>query len=731
VPVKLFSNRDRGFHLGPFPLERLARSPMPEGEVHGVRPPRPTPPAAASGLAAVLGGYLDLFLQFSDGRPAGERAPIALDAVEIANDLKAGGYFLDASMMACCSLPTSAWYANDADGNAFAPYHANAVVVLVEHGRPIEAGNLAHDWTAGADAAAGALRAIEIANVLAGYIRNLGWSARAHSRHGGDVNQDVLVVRSGLGERHDGKLVNPFIGTRFATAVVTTEIPLAPDAPLAATRPRDRGLGFWLGRGGSYTELARRAERRRPAHMSRYPMERIRKVAAPTTLILDDEVPRVSKRAAFFERALRGDLGEKSQAERTRFAVKHPFTFAMRSMQGAMVPLQGGDAGEAPQGGDAEANANAVKALCYWMGTDLVGICRIPDYAWYSHSEDGTPIEPHHRYAIVLLIDQGYETMEGASGDDWISGTQSMRGYMRGAEVTGVIAEHLRRLGHSARSQTNIDSEVLHIPLILNAGLGELSRIGELVLNPYVGPRFKSAVITTNMPLAVDKPIDFGLQDMCGKCNKCARECPCSAIPAGPKIMFNGYEIWKPDVERCARYRLTNPKGAACGRCMKTCPYNHEGLLAHRLMLWLAIHVPATRRWIARLDDKVGNGRRNLVKKWWRDLEWSRDGHAIEPHAGTNQRDIEPDKVIDPEKQKIAYYPASAMPVPDDTNAQPVVRKQALAAAALIETPEEARARVARGGTAPEHYRATPAAGQHGPAVAVGRSGLAEPEDSE
>ena len=38
--------------------------------------------------------------------------------------------------------------------------------------------------------------------------------------------------------------------------------------------------------------------------------------------------------------------------------------------------------------------------------------------------------------------------------------------------------------------------------------------------------------------------------------------------------MFNGYEMWKPDVERCTRYRLTNQRGLACGRCMKTCPLN-------------------------------------------------------------------------------------------------------------------------------------------------------------
>ena len=205
-----------------------------------------------------------------------------------------------------------------------------------------------------------------------------------------------------------------------------------------------------------------------------------------------------------------------------------------------------------------------------------------------------TPIEPYHRYAVVMLIDQGYDTMEGASGDDWISGAQSMRGYLRGAEIAGVMSEFLRAKGYPARAQTNADSDVLHIPLILWAGLGELSRIGELVLNPFVGPRFKSVVLTTDIPLEVDKPIDFGLQTFCGNCLKCARECPCDAIPFGDKVMFNGYEIWKPDVERCTRYRLTNPKGSACGRCMKTCPLNKvvdaDGALMTRMASWLGVN---------------------------------------------------------------------------------------------------------------------------------------------
>ena len=57
--------------------------------------------------------------------------------------------------------------------------------------------------------------------------------------------------------------------------------------------------------------------------------------------------------------------------------------------------------------------------------------------------------------------------------------------------------------------------------------------------------------------------IDFGLQDFCAKCTKCARECPVGAIRFGDKTMFNGYEMWKPDVHRCTSYRVTNPRGSA------------------------------------------------------------------------------------------------------------------------------------------------------------------------
>ena len=202
--------------------------------------------------------------------------------------------------------------------------------------------------------------------------------------------------------------------------------------------------------------------------------------------------------------------------------------------------------------------------------------------------------------------------------------------------------------------------------------------------------------VTTDMPITADRHVDFGLQDFCNKCTKYARECPCGAISFGDKIMFNGAEMWKPDVEKCTKYRLGNQKGAACGRCMKTCPYNIEGVLSERLFLWAAIKLPFTRRTIAKLDDRVGNGAINTVKKWWWDLEW-RDGQTVEPANGTNARDLNPNGGRVADSQKIAIYPADVLP-PGDAIGVPVklVRPDAVDRGLEAETPAEASKRVGR-----------------------------------
>jgi reductive dehalogenase len=568
------------------------------------------------------------------------------------------------------------------------------------------------------------MRAAEIAVCVAGHIRAMGFAARAHIAGLSLVDAERLAVLAGLAVRmDDGTLRNPYLATDFSLAVVSTDYVLSLDKPLHADALKPKRLRYWLGINGAQSGRERNRQRKRASHLSRFPMETVKRVERPTTLILDDEVPQVPKRAAFFQRALHNDLGDKAKAERTRFAFKTPLSFSMLQVIRALVPFQGGEVAPVVDLAkyrdtykDLAANARAIKALSYALGSDLTGICEAPRYAWFSHKEDGAEIKPYHRNAVVMLIDQGFDTMEGASGDDWISGSQSMRGYLRGAVIAGIMAEMLREFGFSARSQTNADSDVLHIPLILWAGLGELSRIGELVLNPFVGPRFKSVVLTTDFPLEADHPIDFGLQTFCGGCLKCARECPCDAIPFGDKVMFNGYEMWKPDVERCTRYRLTNARGSACGRCMKTCPINKvvdaDGAVLTRMASWLGVNAmwlkPIMVPFAAWFDDWIGNGKRNLIKKWWLDIELV-GGVGVSP-KNTNERDIDPARKVDPAAamQKMAYYHANMMPPPNDPAPHPVDRKAALAAKDLLETADGARARHAAGGAKPAHYIPTP-----------------------
>ena len=94
-------------------------------------------------------------------------------------------------------------------------------------------------------------------------------------------------------------------------------------------------------------------------------METVKRVDRPTTLILDEEVPRVPKRASFFERALQGDLGVKAQMARRVFSFKHPLSRSQLEVIRSMVPYQDGPVAEVDTGRfeDAEANTRALKSL--------------------------------------------------------------------------------------------------------------------------------------------------------------------------------------------------------------------------------------------------------------------------------------------------------------------------------------------------------------------------------
>tara|TARA_B110000116_G_scaffold76506_2_gene66385 strand:+ start:831 stop:4055 length:3225 start_codon:yes stop_codon:yes gene_type:complete len=706
--MRFFSNKKRPVHMGSYPTELLKRGPMPDlNKVPSMEAISFHRPGAPESIVNAMCEYQAMLDAIRDGFINKAKGEIPTDELERTNHLKAFGYFSDAAMVGVCSISESNILSRPIKNPHIAPLaealrtrqtktlasgidmimadlkesmeappttiggHTHAIVFLYENPREIKANEPGTDWLNNALKHRACLRANETSAVIANYIRLLGYDAKSHSGAASDVDLNQLAVAAGLAWVHNGELVAPYVGVNFGLAVVTCEIDLAVDQPLAPVESqpwfKTRGPKWWLGIGFAKNALNRDPYAKRKFVDGAHPFERLSRVEKPTTFIDEASVARVPKRTDMFARAQFGDLGKTIQKGATGgyYVRKTAPSSAQRRALGAFVLLQDGEpnkAGLRPK--NKKTNSENIKAASYFLGVDAVGISRCPDWTWYSHDATGTPITPPHDQAISMIIDQGYETMEGASGDDWISVAQSMRAYLRFSLLGGVIAQQIRNLGYKAKSHTVMDGDVLQPPLLLLSGLGEVSRIGEVILHPYLGPRLKSGVVTTDMPLDHDKPIDFGLQNFCESCNKCARECPSGAITAGPKLMFNGYEIWKSDSQKCASYRITTEGGAMCGRCMKTCPWNLEGLFAEAPFRWAASNIPKLAKPLAKLDDLIGNGGLNDVKKWWWDIELEEDGGYRPSRKPLNRRDLQRDLDLKYEDQTLAVYPANLAPHP-------------------------------------------------------------------
>ncbi len=704
--TRFFSSKSRPVHMGPYPVELLARratvdlSTVPEMEA--LRFENPNAPLSIINAMRDHQAMLDAI---RSGIVNGEVAEAPNDPIERANHLKSFGYFSDAALVGCCKLPAQAMLAApisnpdidklahdlrtkqtktlaagidlimadlkesmEADLPSIAA-HTHALVFLYENPREIDPSEPGTDWITGAYAHRAALLASETAVVLANYLRLLGHDARAHTSSCSDVDLNKLAVASGLATVENGVLTHPYIGTRFGLSVVTTRFEIAPDLPLAAMAEQPKsafGAAWQFGLNSVKNVRNALPFAKRRFVDGAHPFERLKRVDTPTTYIDEANVARVPKRTDMFARAQFGDMGKKLQdsAKGGHYVRKAAPSMAQRRALGAFVLLQDGEQEPVQARLDPQDAADLIKATSYFLGVDAVGISRCPAWSWYSHDARGDVINPPHDQAISMVIDQGYETMDGSSGDDWIAVAQSMRAYLRFSLLGGVIAKQIRNLGYSAKAHTVMDGEVLQPPLLLLAGLGEVSRIGEVILNPYLGPRLKSGAVTTDLPLAHDKPIDFGLQTFCESCTKCARECPSGAITAGPKLMFNGYEIWKSDSQKCTTYRVTTPGGAMCGRCMKTCPWNLEGIFKEAPFRWTAMKAPQLAPALARLDDAVGNGGLNPVKKWWWDLEITEGGGYRPTKTPVNARDLQTDLDVTFEDQTLAVYPAPLAPHP-------------------------------------------------------------------
>lgn len=252
----------------------------------------------------------------------------------------------------------------------------------------------------------------------------------------------------------------------------------------------------------------------------------------------------------------------------------------------------------------------SIKKTVLGMGADDVGIAPLNQKYVYSHvgrgpEEWGSKITNNHKYAILFTLEMDYDHVEGAPG---LSITEeSATRYLQGALISIEIARYIRSLGYPARAHiAGSNYQIMLPPVAYDGGLGELGRLGYLI-SPRLGPRVRLGAVTTDLPLISDKPKDFGVQDFCRKCLKCAVNCPSGAIPNGDKTEERGVMKWQLNIEKCIRYWRV--LGTDCGLCMKVCPYSHPPTFFHNIIR-KAIPHSATARWISIHGDDIFHGRK-------------------------------------------------------------------------------------------------------------------------
>ena len=243
------SNESRLYHLGPYPLERLARDPDILGpEIDLPKSIRPTvDKKQVAGFSESIAKYHQIFHSLRDDEPAAAKAPVPDDLHRRMIDIKGSAYFLNASQVAICRLTESCWLSD-----ATPQSHSHAVVVLVEHSRVPENGSLARSWVADSVAEAAEFRAYEIAISIANHIQLMVYSAVAHDGQHGDVDLERLTVMAGLGVRSCDRILNPYLDDRYSICAVTTDYELATDKPLdphAASKAT--GIASWFAACGS------------------------------------------------------------------------------------------------------------------------------------------------------------------------------------------------------------------------------------------------------------------------------------------------------------------------------------------------------------------------------------------------------------------------------------------------------------------------------------------------
>ena len=235
----------------------------------------------------------------------------------------------------------------------------------------------------------------------------------------------------------------------------------------------------------------------------------------------------------------------------------------------------------------------------------------------FGQEEDAWYIPESMKWVVVLAFEEDYHALANSPGR--LASAATGNGYSRMAVTSSQLADFLRGLGYRAFPAGNGVGP--SIPMAMDAGLGQLGRMG-LLVTPKYGPRVRLAKVITDMPLVPDAPIDFGVTEFCEACMLCAEDCPSESVTRGSMTWEGrspshnpGALKWYTEVEGCYDFN-----GFSCSNCKRVCPFNkpNNSWLHRTIRTAIQGRLSGANRAMVRLDQASGYGTQLESKEFWK-----------------------------------------------------------------------------------------------------------------
>jgi len=235
----------------------------------------------------------------------------------------------------------------------------------------------------------------------------------------------------------------------------------------------------------------------------------------------------------------------------------------------------------------------------------------------FERTSDAWYIPESMNRVIALAFEEDFYGISNSPGR--LASAATGNGYSRMAVTSSQLSDFIRGLGYRALPAGN--GVGLSIPIAIDAGLGQLGRMG-LLVTPKYGPRVRLAKVITDMPLVPDSPIDFGVTEFCEACKLCADDCPSESITSG-SMTWEGTSVsnnpgtlkWYIRPEGCYDFN-----GFSCSNCKRVCPFNKpNNSWLHRMIRdMIGGRIVSADKVMVKLDQASGYGKETQDTEFWR-----------------------------------------------------------------------------------------------------------------